>query len=207
MQVTVQRKWTTTLVLWGAIVACGDVGAEEDRCGDRVDAALFRTTSWSDLHRWIKAFPACDDGYFAEAISEYVTVFLSKDWHSLPKLEREIRKDANFREVVLSHIDPTADPDNLRAIAENASQRCPRQSANLCKSIAKAAHDALVEAGALDGGSSGDVGPRVDGSGPNNAVDPTVGPVTGLAQGARPAPVPPAGHRLRCLHEEERAGR
>lgn len=36
----------------------------------------------------------------------------------------------------------------------------------------------------------------------NNRVNPSVGPVTGLANCARPAPVPPAGYLERWTHEE-----
>jgi len=116
-----------------------------DRCGDIADKALFRSKTWSDLRRWFEQFPDCDDGYISEGVSEYVTRFLAKRWSELPTLVREIKRNAQFERFVLDHIDATAAYDNLKAIVDSATKRCPSDTKSLCESIADSAREAVAE--------------------------------------------------------------
>ncbi len=118
----------------------------EDRCNDTADRLLFKAKSWADLRRWSTSYADCDDGGLAEGASDYVVVFLAKKWRDLPKLEREIKREPRFRAFVLRHIDATADTDDIEAVKENATQRCPARSSDLCAAIASAAQSALEDA-------------------------------------------------------------
>ncbi len=64
------------LVLSGVLVFTRAMA--DDRCLHEGDGPLFRAKTWSDLRRWRRDFPGCDDGYLGEGVSEIVTVSLSK---------------------------------------------------------------------------------------------------------------------------------
>jgi hypothetical protein len=117
----------------------------EERCSDTADRILFKGKSWADLRRWFTSYADCDDGDLAEGVSDDVAVYLAKKWRDLPKLEREIKREPRFREFVLRHIDATADTDDIEAVKENATRRCPARSSDLCAAIAAAAQSALEE--------------------------------------------------------------
>lgn len=103
-------------------------------------------TSWSALREWYAAYPDCDDGALSEGVSDYVVVSLARKWQDLPKLKSQIKRSSGFRDFVLGHINATTDWDDLQAVVDNATQRCPTRSATLCASIAAAARKAYEEA-------------------------------------------------------------
>jgi hypothetical protein len=115
----------------------------EERCNDTADRLLFKAKSWADLRRWSTSYADCDDGGLAEGVSDDVAIYLARKWRDLPKLEHEIKREPRFREFVLRHIDATAHTDDLEAVKENATQRCPARSSALCAAIASAAQNAL----------------------------------------------------------------
>lgn len=124
-----------------------------NRCQDTADELLFKVKSWSGLHQWFESYADCDDGYLAEGVSDYVVVSLAHRWHDLAKLRRQIERDPRFEAFVLQHVDPTTDSDDLQAIVENATKRCPSHSATFCTSLAGAARKALEEIRGNEGSS------------------------------------------------------
>jgi hypothetical protein len=110
------------------------------------DPQLFKVKSWSGLRKWFERYVDCDDGSLAEGVSDYVVVSLAHQWQDLPKLERQMKRNPHFEAFVLKHIDSTTDSDDLKAIVEHATRRCPDDSIALCSSMISAARQALEEA-------------------------------------------------------------
>jgi hypothetical protein len=136
------------LLVVGCSLLCFSLeGAAEERCSstDAAEDALDAVKSWSALRSWQQHFAACDDGDIAEAVSEYVTAGLAKEWTGLSELEREVKGSPDFQGFVLQHIDATADDDDLQAVLANATQHCPPRSGSLCTVIADAAKKALAD--------------------------------------------------------------
>ncbi len=98
----------------------------EDICRYKADPALSNMKTWSDLRSWFENYRICDDGYFAEGLSEFVTSTLANKWDHLDALKIEISKSRKLKEFVLHHIDPTTDEDNLMIIHRNADIKCPK---------------------------------------------------------------------------------
>lgn len=117
----------------------------DDACYPRADEALFSAKTWTDLRLWFENYPLCDDGYYGEGVSEFVTASLAKKWESLKSLQQEIRKSRSFKDFVLTHIDATTDEDNLKRIVNNARTRCPLNLRGLCTHIENSAQMALKE--------------------------------------------------------------
>jgi hypothetical protein len=111
------------------------LASADERCGDRVDEALFRVESWEQLARWSEKYPACDDGYFAEHISTLVGTWLAKRPSTLPALRKAIARRPAFEAVVLRHIDETLGRDTTEKIRTNADRRCPAETTTLCRRI------------------------------------------------------------------------
>jgi len=117
----------------------------ENRC-DAADRELFaKAPSWSELREWHAKYPDCDDGALSEGVSDDVVISLARKWQDLRKLESQIKSHPDFKDFVLGHIDPTTDEDDLQAVLDNATQRCPKRSSALCAAIAEAARKALAE--------------------------------------------------------------
>jgi len=122
-----------------------DVRAD-DICRYKADPALGDLKTWSDLHLWYVRYPQCDDGYFAEGLSDFVVATLAKHWDTLALLKAEIEKDKSFEKFVLKHIDATTDENDLAAIAKNAKAKCPPSLLPLCMKIEKKVQGALGKA-------------------------------------------------------------
>ncbi|HYG64521.1 MAG TPA: hypothetical protein VEL74_18220 [Thermoanaerobaculia bacterium] len=124
-----------------ALIAGSAAGAAP-RCTS-ADAALHEAGTWAALHRWFARYSECEEGDLPARVSAVVTTSLAKDWRDLERLERRVDRDPDFEEFVLRHIDATADRAHLEAIAENATQRCPARSSDLCIEVLKRALEAL----------------------------------------------------------------
>lgn len=136
-------KLITALALSMAFTA--SVAVADDVCWQKADPALGALRTWSDLHAWHKNYPKCDDGYFAEGLSEFVVASLAKRWETLHLLKAETIADHKFEEFVLKHIDSTTDEDDLAVVIRNAKAKCPAKLGAFCKRIAKKARVALKE--------------------------------------------------------------
>ena len=118
----------------------------EDRCGDAADRALFQADSWERLAGWASRYPQCDDGYFAEHVSELVGRWLAERPSTLPALMKVIDQQPVFEAVVLRHIDITLSEKTTGAIRRNAERHCPEDATTLCRHLIAALKELDVEA-------------------------------------------------------------
>ena len=116
-----------------------------DLCYDNADPALSSLKTWNDLRLWYENYPGCDDGYFAEGLSDFVVVSLAKRWETLPSLQAEIMKNNGFKHFVLKYIDATMDENDLRMLVTNSKTKCLSNLRPLCKEIQKNVQKALKE--------------------------------------------------------------
>ena len=105
------------------------------RCGDDADDALFAVTSWSGLARYVERFPGCDDGYFAEHMSDIVSTWLAQRPTTLAKLSRASKLHSSLMPLVVRHIDILASQRDIDLIRENADRRCRGGSEVVCAQI------------------------------------------------------------------------
>jgi hypothetical protein len=107
------------------------------------EADTLRT--WDALYNWYRLYARCNDVSAAEGSSESVARILVDHWSSLPRLSQLATGDKEFGRFVLSHIDATLETNDLKKIAENATQHCPAALLNLYKDLKKEAVGALME--------------------------------------------------------------
>ncbi len=117
---------------------------------DCPDYALFfneinpAKKSWTDFYKYYKTYSEyCDDGVYGEVYSDFVVQSLAKYWNRFDELMSLIKKDTNFQEFILKHIDATTDSGDLKLLLKNARKRCPSTSSLFCKELEKAALSAL----------------------------------------------------------------
>jgi len=149
MTVTVQRLCAALLA---GIVCAGDalaqVGDPEHSCTSPCcgsDESLDSAKSWSDIARWYRSCPGCDDGCSAEALDAEITHKLATTWDTLTDFEEMIRKEPELGPTILRHLGGDGDPKELRAILRNATLRCPSKQKALCSRIISAARRGLAE--------------------------------------------------------------
>lgn len=107
--------------------------AAEDRVG--------RLTSWRNVYGAFRQFAHCDDGSIGQGLSESITLLLATKWGRIVQLKHLIATDPGFEAFVLRHIDLTVPVERLHDIAANANERCPKQTAALCRKLARRATD------------------------------------------------------------------
>jgi hypothetical protein len=107
------------------------------------DKQFGEADTWLKLAAWWHEYPHCDDGYFAEGISDRVDRWLSQSQPRYDRLQRAIAAHPEFRYLVLWHIDGLSSREDLKAIAKNAGTKCSEKYSNLCGLIAKTANLAL----------------------------------------------------------------
>jgi hypothetical protein len=104
-------------------------------------------SSWSVIHeyyeRYVKLTPNCDDGVVGEGYSEMVSHTFAKKWNELPSFLDLGKKDKGFHTFALSHVDSTAEDDDLKAIIRNAIEQCPKEDRNVCLELKTRAQEAL----------------------------------------------------------------
>lgn len=133
-QMRLKILFIITLFLFVVVVV--NVRAD-DLCNDKAGPALSSLKDWNDLRLWYETYPECDDGYFAEGLSDFVAVSLAKRWEDVPFLQTEIMKNREFKDFVLKHIDTTTNDIDLKTIARNTKVKCPTNLHPLCKEIGK----------------------------------------------------------------------
>jgi hypothetical protein len=107
------------------------------------EKAVSDLGTWTKLHSFFSRFAGCDDGGIADGITEAVVRLMSDRWEDLQLLADGTKKDPGFAKFVLTHVDSTADTDDLKKILGYSSQRCPSNLSHLCKQIRDAAQTAL----------------------------------------------------------------
>jgi hypothetical protein len=139
---TTAKYLVATLLLLVTILANASAA---NICYDKADPALTNLRTWQDLRFWYESYSGCDDGYFAEGISDFVVKSLANRWQTLLALQREITKNSGFKSFVMNHIDATTDENDLRMVVTNSKAQCPSNLRPLCKEIEENAQTALKE--------------------------------------------------------------
>ena len=112
-------------------------------------AGLVR--SWDALYSWYRTYHACDDGVIAETSSAAVGNLIVNRWNTLPRFSQIAKRDAAFRQFVLTHLDWTIETGDYEAkdiqtIKRNARAQCPSGLTKLCSELMKVADQALKAA-------------------------------------------------------------
>lgn len=101
--------------------------------------------NWDDLYSLFTRFRECDNGGVAEGYSDFVVHHLATQWSSLPKVAALAERNQNFREFILSHIDATADTEELGNIEIHSRTKCPLHLKEFCRAIEASAKNAISE--------------------------------------------------------------
>jgi hypothetical protein len=102
-------------------------------------AATLR--SWQSIYAAYERYGPCDDGAIAEGFTDSVVHLLATNWASLSDAQSLIAQNPAFRSFVISHINASADSDEIAKIAVLASTQCPLSATSLCKEILGAANE------------------------------------------------------------------
>jgi hypothetical protein len=102
-------------------------------------AAAVTLTDWSGVRSFFELYENCDDGGVADDVTQAVVTLLATRWDEVPRLAALIHQDAKFGAFVLSHIDTTADTDDLIEIRTLAAKKCRPDLQSLCNEIGQAA--------------------------------------------------------------------
>ena len=118
-----------------------------DAQAKRAEKDIGAVRTWDALYKSYKQYEKCDDGDVADAYSDAVATLLVEHWSTLPRLAQLAKKNDDFWQFVLDHIDSSDDPGDLRAIRRRAERRCPAGLLSTCRDLKKAADSAIEELG------------------------------------------------------------
>jgi hypothetical protein len=91
----------------------------------------------------MKQNPKCDDGWYAEGISDLVVKSTAVDF---VKVIEKIRSNRDLKFFLKRHIDATADWNDLDKITFNAANSCPEGMKAQCEEIGQVSSAASKEA-------------------------------------------------------------
>jgi len=100
---------------------------------------------WPELLKHWTAFRACDDGALGENYSDIVVKNLAHRWTEITVLSALSKRQPEFRQWAVAHIDATASDDDLNQILRNTAGCSREKDRRLCLSIKHAAVNALRE--------------------------------------------------------------
>ena len=118
-------------------------------CGRDANKALDEADtlrSWDALYASYSKYRSCDDGAISEGFSESVARIMVNHWSTMPQLGRILKKDGDFRQFVLIHLNATLDEKDLKKIKTKARSQCPASLTALCNEIMRKADSALKQA-------------------------------------------------------------
>ena len=98
-------------------------------------------SSWHSIYAAYERYGRCDDGAIAEGFTDSVVHLLATNWASLSDAQGLIAKNPSFRSFVVSHVNASADSDEIAQVAALAATRCPPSATSLCKEIVGAANE------------------------------------------------------------------
>jgi hypothetical protein len=90
---------------------------------------------WRDVSAAYQRYRYCDDGAIAEGFTDSIARLLASRWETLPEMAALTEKHPEFRSFVLRHVNASADPGDLKRIAELAGSKCPSQYTSLCAAL------------------------------------------------------------------------
>jgi len=123
--------------------------AQQKPCSDaesqQSEAEADSLRTWDALYRSYRLYAHCGNASAAEGYSESVAGILVDHWQTLSRLSQLAKKDKDFRDFVLGHVDATLDMGDVKKIHANAIQHCPSALRNLCEDLKREAESALQE--------------------------------------------------------------
>jgi len=99
--------------------------------------------SWRNVHNAFKQFSMCDQGGVAEGYSNAIAKILVNQWSSLSSLYEATKVEPGYEGFILRHINESIDENDLEAIYQSATNRCPPNNTTLCEKLAHAASRAV----------------------------------------------------------------
>lgn len=102
------------------------------------ETRVLSLASWDQFHSAYKTFQHCDDGAIGEGFSESASLLMAEKWRSLNRLNRLARRNEEFLDFVLKHIDETVPEERLRQIENNAKNRCSELTKSICLAMRRA---------------------------------------------------------------------
>jgi hypothetical protein len=133
------------VVLLGTVLTINGFAQESPKRGctqqeaKQADKEIDLLKDWDHIHHWYQNFRQCDDGYFAEGVSDAVARLLADDWSHFTRLLSLTKTDKQFQQFVLKHIDETISAADARKMASNAKSKCPAGAEALCRLVAHSA--------------------------------------------------------------------
>lgn len=82
----------------------------------------------------------CDDGSYAQGMSDIVVQSLAKDFVRTMKVASKNEKALNF---VVAHVNSTTGSKDLAMVTENAQKICPKDKRAACMKVDEAARSAM----------------------------------------------------------------
>ncbi len=133
----------TSMICLISILAASPVQACECSRADAQAAEAIAGTlsSWQSIYSAYERYGRCDDGAIAEGFTDSVVHLLAANWASISEAQRLIAKSPSFRSFVVSHVNASADSDEIAKVSALASTQCPLSTTSFCKDILGAANE------------------------------------------------------------------
>jgi len=126
-------------IILATLLSIGTPAALAESCGSydmtKAEQAVYTIGTWKDLNSFFRKLKACDDGVLAEGFSDRVADLLAYHWDTTNDLQSLTDGDESFERFVLYHIDSLMTPAEAKAIIDNASNHCPKDTDELCQKI------------------------------------------------------------------------
>ena len=109
--------------------------------GQAAEAIAATLSSWQSIYLAYERYGSCDDGAIAEGFTDSVVHLLATNWASLSDAQSLIAKSTSFRSFVISHLNASADSDEIAQVSVLASTQCPLAATSFCQEILGAASE------------------------------------------------------------------
>lgn len=102
---------------------------------DDVKAIARDMTGWSDLYRYYRVYPSCDNDPAAKSLGGAVAGLMTEHWDEVTEVRNVLRQDKDFSGLVLSHINTGWNKDEIAAARLNATEHCPTALDSFCTQV------------------------------------------------------------------------
>jgi hypothetical protein len=107
----------------------------------KAEIAAADARSWRELFNAYLDYAVCDDAAIAEGFSDSVGRLLSADTVRWSELAGFVKRDDRFLDFIVRHIDETIPATMVDSIEQNAREKCPESTRNICQTVLKACKD------------------------------------------------------------------
>ena len=144
-----------TVVLWTVqSAAARECPPREYADAERAEDAFVQDehrapskATWKRLAGLIVTYQACDDGALAEGFSDSVCHWLAIHWDRVAEVIANCRNQRDGCRLALRHIDASCGADDLKAVLQHASTKCPKNATRVCSEIVAGAQAARTDSG------------------------------------------------------------